>query len=239
MRQAAGLQFLDFCAEEADAAKVIERFLEVINLFGFEVSAGGAWVGVGGTRVHRFYFNNWPSDWLELYLANGFFEIDPIIMETRRRMTPFLWSEIGDARSFTVEGRVVLEAAKAYGWSEVMGIPIHGPAGYQGLVSLASLNSVSMSKTERALLHTMALAVHDRAHASIGLGESTRPPIHLTPREAECMRWVIAGKTDAEIGIILGIATATAHYHVEQVKKKAGTRSRSEAVALLVLAGTV
>ncbi|WP_258052358.1 LuxR C-terminal-related transcriptional regulator [Mesorhizobium sp. INR15] len=53
------------------------------------------------------------------------------------------------------------------------------------------------------------------------------------------MRWVAAGKTDAEIGIILGIAAATAHYHVEQVKKKAGTRSRSEAVALLVLAGTV
>jgi LuxR family quorum sensing-dependent transcriptional regulator len=53
------------------------------------------------------------------------------------------------------------------------------------------------------------------------------------------MRWVAAGKTDAEIGIILGIAAATAHYHVEQVKKKAGTRSRSEAVALLVLAGNI
>lgn len=162
-----------------------------------------------------------------------------MVIETRRRMTPFLWSEIVSARSFTVEGRLVLDAGKAYGWSEVMGIPIHGPAGYQGLVSLASMNPVSVDATERALLHTMALAVHDRARASIGFGDSTRPPIHLTPREKECMHWVAAGKTDAEIGIILGIATATAHYHVEQVKKKADTRSRSEAVPLLVLAGTI
>jgi len=218
---------------------VIERFLRTIKLFGFEVSAGGGWVGVGASRVHRFYFNNWPKDWFDFYLASGFFDNDPMIIETRRRMTPFLLSEMGDARSFTVEGKLVLEAGRAYGWSEVMGVPIHGPSGYEGLVSMASLHSVSMTATERSLLHTMALAVHARAHAAIGHGDSTRPPVILTPREAECMRWVAAGKTDAEIGIILGIATATAHYHVEQVKKKAGTRSRSEAVALLVLAGNI
>ena len=239
MPKEAGLEFLELCSSEADVTKVIERFLETIKLFGFQVSAGGGWVGVGATRAHRFYFNNWPKDWLDLYLAKGFFDVDPMVIETRRRMTPFLWSEMGDAQSFTVEGKQVIEAGRAYGWSEVMGVPIHGPAGYQGLVSVASMSPVSMSGSDRALLHAMALAVHDRAHAAVGHGDSTRPPIILTPREAECMRWVAAGKTDAEIGIILGIAAATAHYHVEQVKKKAGTRSRSEAVALLVLAGNI
>ena len=239
MTQSAGLEFLELCAQESDVATVVARFLETIKLFGFQVSAGGGWVGAGASRVHRFYFNNWPKDWLDFYLEQGLFDVDPMIIETRRRMSPFLLSEMGDARSFTVEGRVALESGLAYGWKEVMGVPIHGPAGYQGLVSLASLNPVSISGTDRALLHTMALAVHDRAHAAIGHGESTRPPIELTPRETECMRWVAAGKTDSEIGIILGIATATAHYHVEQVKKKAGTRSRSEAVGLLVLDGTI
>ena len=238
MKTAAGLEFLDYCASEPDAAKVIGRFLEAIKVFGFDVSAGGAWVGVGGSRAHRFYFNNWPRDWLDYYLSQGFVEIDPMIYETRRRMTPFLWSEIGDARSFAVEGRTVLDAGKAYGWAEVMGIPIHGPAGYQALVSLAALKPNPLTQRERVFLRTMALAVHDRAHAAVGLGDM-QPRIEITPREAECRRWVAAGKTDAEIGIILGIATATAHYHVERVKKKAGTRSRSEAVARLVLEGTV
>ncbi|MCX7304357.1 MAG: autoinducer binding domain-containing protein [Hyphomicrobiales bacterium] len=239
MQQKAALEFLDMCANEGDVDKVVEHFLRTIGLFGFEASAGGGWVGVGASRAHRFYFNSWPKAWLDVYLDKGFFDVDPMVIETRRRMSPFLWSEMREAQSFTVEGKLVIDAAKAYGWSEVMGVPIHGPAGYQGLVSMASLRPVPLDATKRALLHAMALAVHDRAHASVGHGDSTRPPITLTPRETECIRWVAAGKTDAEIGIILGIAGATAHYHVEQVKKKAGTRSRSEAVALLVLAGNI
>jgi LuxR family quorum sensing-dependent transcriptional regulator len=239
MRTAAGLEFLDYCAGESDIARVIERFLETIKVFGFDVCAAGAWVGVGGTREHRFYFNNWPKDWFDLYREKGFFETDPMVFETLRRMTTFLWSEISEARGFTPEGRVVFAAFKAYGWSEVMGVPVHGPSGYQGLVSMASLKPLTLTPSERGVLRAMALAVHDLAHASVGYGEGMRSRIDLTRREADCMRWVAAGKTDAEIGIILGIATATAHYHVEHVKKKAGTRSRSEAVALLVLAGAI
>ena len=239
MRERAGLEFLDFCVNEADVAKVIERFLETIKVFGFVASAGGAWAGTGAARKHRFYFNNWPKDWLDLYLARNFFNNDPMVLESQRRMTPFLWGEMAKARSFTVEGAAATEAAQAYGWSEVMGVPIHGPASYQGLVSIAALQPVTLSAIERGLLRAMALSVHDKAHASVGLGEPTPVEVELTPREMDCMRWVAAGKTDAEIGLILGIATATAHFHVERVKKKFNTRSRSEAVAFLVLAGTI
>ncbi|MDF2114155.1 autoinducer binding domain-containing protein [Roseiarcaceae bacterium H3SJ34-1] len=239
MRERAGLDFLDFCTNEPDVAKVIDRFLETIKVFGFDVSAGGAWAGTGAARKHRFYFNNWPKDWLDFYLAQDFFLNDPMVLESQRRMTPFLWGEMAEARSFTVEGAAATEAARAYGWREVMGVPIHGPASYQGLVSIASLQPVSLSAADRALLRVMAVSVHDRAHASVGLGEPAPLEVELTPREADCMRWVAAGKTDAEIGLILGIATATAHFHVERVKKKYGTRSRSEAVAFLVLAGII
>ncbi len=53
------------------------------------------------------------------------------------------------------------------------------------------------------------------------------------------MRWVATGKSDAEIAAILGIAAPTVHYHVERVKKKFRTSSRTEAVAYLMLAGTI
>ena len=142
-------------------------------------------------------------------------------------------------RSFTAEGSAVVAAVAAYGWVEVMAVPIHGPASYQGLVTVATRTPVTLTPSERALLRVMALTVHDRAHEAVGLGEASRPQVDLSAREAECMRWVAAGKTDAEVAIILGIAPATAHYHVESAKKKLGSHSRSEAVALLVLAGLV
>lgn len=239
MDTAGALDFLDLCSTESDTGKVVDRFLALIKLFGFDVAAGGAWVGVGGTRIYRFYFNNWPKDWLELYEAHGYFDADPIPIETRRRMAPFLLSEVIHERAFTVEGKRVLDAARAYGWTEVMGVPVHGPASYQGLVSMASLKPLTLTGVERGLLRAAALAVHDRAHSAVGHGTLTSPDIKLTPREIDCMRWVAAGKTDAEIAVILGIAPATAHFHVERVKLKAGTRSRTEAVARLVLEGTI
>ena len=102
-----------------------------------------------------------------------------------------------------------------------------------------TVHPVTLTPVERALLRVMAIMVHDRAHATAELGIITREPPKVTPREQECMNWVAAGKTDAEIGIILGISAATAHFHIEHVKKKLGTRSRTEAVGLLVLAGMI
>jgi len=235
----AALAFLDRCADEPDANVVVERFMATIGEFGFEVAAAGAWIGVGGARAHRFYFNTWPKDWLALYEARQFFVNDPMVLETRRRMTPFLWSEMTDSGSFTREGIEVVTAGRAYGWMEVLGFPIHGPASYQGLVSLAARTSLTLSASDRALLRTVALAVHDRLHASTGPSEITPPDVQLTRREVDCMRWVAAGKTDAEIGAILGVAAPTVHYHVERVKKKFKTSSRTEAVAYLTLAGTI
>jgi DNA-binding CsgD family transcriptional regulator len=239
VRISAGLDFLNACATESNTLTVIDQFLEVIQVFGFEVGSAGAWVGPGAARAHRFYFNNWPADWFELYEAKGYVVHDPVVLETRRRMTPFLWSEMTASRTFTVEGAAVAAAGRAYGWAEVMGVPIHGPAGYQGLVAMAARAAVTLAPAEQALLRVMALSVHDRAHAAVGLGLASRPHANMSARETECMSWVAAGKTDLEVGIILGISPATVHFHVEGAKKKLNCRSRSEAVALLVRDGMV
>jgi DNA-binding CsgD family transcriptional regulator len=51
------------------------------------------------------------------------------------------------------------------------------------------------------------------------------------------MQWVSTGKTDWEIATLIGIAPATVHFHVENAKKRLGLKSRTQAVALLVLRG--
>lgn len=239
MRQRAALEFFDVCASEPDVDEVIALFLETIPQFDFEVGACGAWIGAGAGRLYRFYFNNWPIDWLDLCGAEGLFDNDPMVLETLWRTTPFLWSEVTQARNFTIEEAAVVAAFQAYGWLEVLGVPIHGPANYQGLVTLASRAPISISPVERTLLCAMARAVHERAHASTDFGDAASSAAGLTRCERECMRWVAVGKGDAEIGVILGISAAAAHYYVERAKTKLGKHSRSEAAALMVLAGMI
>ncbi len=71
MTHTAALEFLDLCATGLDTDMIVPRLMDTIGRFGFEVATAGAWIGVGAARAHRFYFNNWPQDWLDLYEARG------------------------------------------------------------------------------------------------------------------------------------------------------------------------
>ena len=51
----------------------------------------------------------------------------------------------------------------------------------------------------------------------------------LTPREAEVLRWVAAGKSDAQIGAILGISARTVQKHLQRAYEKLGVESRTAA----------
>lgn len=76
-----------------------------------------------------------------------------------------------------------------------------------------------------------------RAHLEDGdvlllLDEHAPPGRHgLSPREGEVLHWVAEGKTNQEIGLILGISARTVQTHLEHVFAKLGVVSRAQAVA--------
>ena len=52
----------------------------------------------------------------------------------------------------------------------------------------------------------------------------------LTPQELVTLEWVAEGKTNREIGDILGVSHKTAAKHLEHIYLKFGVTSRTEAV---------
>jgi DNA-binding NarL/FixJ family response regulator len=77
-----------------------------------------------------------------------------------------------------------------------------------------------------------------RRHQSAGRGaspaaatpEALQGALGLTPREAEILSWVVQGKTNPEIGIILGIQLTTVKKHLESTFAKLGVENRTGAV---------
>jgi DNA-binding CsgD family transcriptional regulator len=55
--------------------------------------------------------------------------------------------------------------------------------------------------------------------------------IGLTAREAEVLLWVAQGKTNPEIGVILGTSARTVHKHTEHIFAKLGVETRTAAAA--------
>lgn len=59
-------------------------------------------------------------------------------------------------------------------------------------------------------------------------------PAELSPRERDAIAYVAEGKTDWEIGRILGVSEATARFHVDNARKKLGAVNRAHAVARFI-----
>ena len=53
----------------------------------------------------------------------------------------------------------------------------------------------------------------------------------LTGRQIEIMRWVHEGKSNIEIGLILGISALTVKNHVQKILRKLNVQNRTQAVA--------
>jgi DNA-binding CsgD family transcriptional regulator len=56
------------------------------------------------------------------------------------------------------------------------------------------------------------------------------PGSPLTEREREVLRWLGGGKTDKDIGDILGISPRTVHKHLQRIYEKLGVETRTAAV---------
>jgi DNA-binding response OmpR family regulator/DNA-binding CsgD family transcriptional regulator len=56
----------------------------------------------------------------------------------------------------------------------------------------------------------------------------------LTAREAEVLYWVVAGKTNRDIGDILGASPATVKKHLERILAKLGVETRTAAAAIAI-----
>ncbi|MFN7143706.1 MAG: LuxR C-terminal-related transcriptional regulator [Myxococcota bacterium] len=91
-------------------------------------------------------------------------------------------------------------------------------------------NGVHGHATRSALGGQFAVVVLPKA---VHAGEIER----LSPREREALRLVARGLTDGELADRLGIGPATARSYMQNVRRKLGVRTRSQAVALALAAG--
>lgn len=88
-------------------------------------------------------------------------------------------------------------------------------------LSVRNMGRVGMGETMLLLERRSANAAPSRlAHAA------------LTPRETEVLSWLAKGKTNRDIGDILGMSHRTVNKHLEHIFEKLGVETRAAAAAL-------
>lgn len=223
------------CPDTLSVGVVLQRAVEPI---GFTASAAGAFVPARRGAQSVFFFQNWPTDWLELYQRENFVNHDFTVAEARTVIAPFFWSEVLARRKLTLREQRVIDMAFDRGWTDGFNVPFHGPGGYFGLLVLAGHPS-SLSIELRQHLILLALSAHERCRALTPGLSVLELEAKLTSRELECLRWVAAGLSDAQTGKQLGLSSRTVKDYLDNARRKIDAQTRAQAIAILASVGLI
>ena len=187
---------------------------------------------------NAFVQTNYSDAWRERYDAEKFAYVDPTVGHCLISNLPIVWQPeaFGNER-----GRALYEEACGFGMRTGVTLPIHGPGGEVGLLSLASdaapgekfTREITRSMGELTLIRDYAFAA-SLSFAHPGGGE---PVPRLTRRELEVLNWVMAGKSSWEISMITRCSEATVNFHLANVRQKFNVNTRQQAVVKAISLG--
>ena len=217
-----------------DAEAVTDCLIDEARPFGFGTLAYGN-LGMPGAGEDGFFINRWPPSIVEIYFEQGLGEADFLIPTAQQTSRPFTWIEA--YQSYKSDRRAVqlMDTLEQHGWTDGIAVPLHQPGGQVGMVSMPA-ERLELSRRELAAIRVMGIMTYLKAQELLC---NPAPKVRLTPRETEVMHWVVAGKTDFEIGEILGVSQSTTHFHVENAKRKLDSTTRAQAAAKAVHLGLV
>jgi len=138
------------------------------------------------------------------------------------------------------ESALYNEYYRAIRIDHALAVPIH--VDRKLLVSFVfNRAKLGFSQAERDSLELIRPHLGHLYRLCAALGRSGCAPAaawQLTPREQDVLRWLSAGKTDRDIGEILGIGVRTVHKHLQRIYEKLGVETRTAAVARAIRALT-
>lgn len=116
--------------------------------------------------------------------------------------------------------------------SAAIAVPVHMPFGQIGMLCLFPEDQSWTDLSAAFAAHADMIAIHARLFIStyartMGTRRTVRPDA-LSKYEVECMRWAALGKTDLEIGMIIGRSRATVRFHIQNASIKLGAVNRCQ-----------
>ena len=185
--------------------------------------------GVGGDLLDAIDLNTRPADYSEHYVRDGLLWRDPVILAMHRTLTTLTWTEVLERFSWSKAERALVAEGRDFGANDGFTIPIFSNGVCLGLFSACGWNP-DLSPAARSALQVVGLSAH-QAQMRAGAGEERRSARHvpLSAREREVVRWVARGKSNEDIGDILGIACATVKTTLARAQLKLNATGRTSA----------
>lgn len=234
-------KFIYRMRDARDLSVLDDVMREVTSVLGFDQFALGHHVDLVRPPGDAIRLTNYDPSWINESLEQQFFADDPVHAVSAKLVRPFLWREMADHLALTDHHQLILGRAQSFRLYDGITVPVHLPGEYEGSCSFATDDFSKVHPMALALSHTAATFAFEGARRLMRQldGKKAEPVPQFTNKEREIMILVGRGKTDAEIGMVLGISKNTAHQHVETGRRAYGNAQRTLMVIRAVFDGVI
>ncbi len=229
------LSFIDTTLSHDSEEAFHHSIMEMADFLGFEYVLYGH-MKASYHRDHPAILVNLsnPVDWMDEYDEEGYLKYDPVRMEMEHYLKrgesceAFVWDDY--ERRLSHHERLVIERRKSFGLAH--GFSMFRNSARQQSLFLVSFASATTVPGPRELLIGKLIVPHlsrCRKRLDLLLCVDT-----LTSRERSVANWLLEGKTNWEISLILKVSESTVKFHITNILKKLQVKNRQHAISLLI-----
>jgi DNA-binding CsgD family transcriptional regulator len=184
--------------------------------------------------------SNTPSQYVDAFHDPASAQRDPVMQHCKRCSVPVVW----DQQTYAGAGAGDLwEEQAAFGYRTGISLALHLPHGRHFALGMERDRALPRDATQvtRWAAELQLYAVHAmEAAMQLLVQPAHRPPVPaLAPRELECLKWSMEGKTAWETGTILGLTERTVVHYLRNAARKLGCVNKQHAIARALRSGLV
>lgn len=206
-----------------DVRRVLRAVAQPLGFDRYVMFAAGA---VHDPVVGRVYWieGDWFGNGHGLGLPEEYLQRCPVNRHVLATEDAFYWSKTRAAKG---ERYRIVRRPQGPGLHGLQ-VPVFGRSGLEGAVSFGG-ERVDSTPGARLLLTQVGVQAFRRTRQLLEIVEPALPPT-LTRREKEVLRWVAAGRRQADIAKTLGLSGRTVENHLRRARQRLGVATTAQAV---------
>lgn len=237
---AAAEAFAQHIESVSTPSELFEAVAAMGEAMGFRYFALTHHVDLRAATVPAIRLHNYPLPWADWFDENRLGPTDPIHRASRMTSVGFAWTDLPRMIALTSGDLDILRRAEREGIGGGFTVPAHVPGESNGSCSFAVGPGERVPEAQLPLAHLAGAFAFEGARRLWRMREAPRTDgPRLTDRQRDCLIWAARGKTDWEIGRILGVSQETVIQHLKQARERYGAGKRTQLAVHALYDGTI
>ena len=178
---------------------------------------------------------NYPRSWIEMSQKYAYYADDPVHAASQKSGTPFLWTDVPKIITLTNRQEEILDSARLSGVGAGFTVPVNIPGEYSGSCSFSTRHGRPLPNASLPAAQYVGCFAFEAARRVVEMTrplkappKETRQP--LSRRQVDCVILAGRGKSDRDVGQLLGISGQTVHSHIEEAKRRYNVATRQQLI---------